>query len=88
MDLEVVGSRPIFHPIVGYRQVVRHGILIPAFVGSNPATPAINPKILGYRQAVRLGILIPACEGSNPSTPATKGVMLWFISSVGRALDF
>ena len=25
---------------MGYRQVVRHGILIPAFVGSNPTSPA------------------------------------------------
>lgn len=27
--------------LLGYRQVVRHGVLIPAFPGSNPGTPAI-----------------------------------------------
>ena len=45
--LEAVGSIPISRPIIlklilGCRQAVRHGILIPAFVGSNPATPAKN----------------------------------------------
>jgi hypothetical protein len=34
--------------VLGCRQVVRHRILVPAFGGSNPPTPAIDPK--GYAQ--------------------------------------
>ena len=53
MALETVGSSPTTHPkfslcgvklavlpTLGCSQVVRHGTLTPAFVGSSPATPA------------------------------------------------
>ena len=47
MALEVVGSIPVARPInflLGCRQAVRHWILIPAFVSSNLATPAIRKR--------------------------------------------
>ncbi len=31
--------------LLGCRQVVRHRLLMPAFAGSNPATPAIFPYV-------------------------------------------
>ena len=51
MALEVMGSNPISHPIflfsqiLGRSQGVRHGSLTPAFVGSNPAAPAISDSL-------------------------------------------
>ena len=60
--LEVKGSTPFIHPILTNtgirlmpyaryhllrcRQAVRHGILIPASVGSNPATSAKKRRFL------------------------------------------
>ena len=44
MALEVASSilvaRPIYLTVWGVAKWLRHRILIPAFVGSNPATPA------------------------------------------------
>ena len=41
--LTIIGKVSKIPPLVlGYRQVVRHGVLISAFPGSNPGTPAIK----------------------------------------------
>ena len=40
MALEAEGSSPFTHPLLGYRQAVRHKILILAYAGSSPAAVA------------------------------------------------
>ena len=69
--LDVVGSNPITHPIfpLGYRQAVRHGTLTPAFVGSNPATPAsFSTTDIRVRELL-MSVLFIRFFGNNNENP-------------------
>ena len=81
MALEAKGSNPFIHPLMGYRQAVRHSTLTAADVGSNPTSPvrAVERTV----QFNNYGILAQSVEhltfnqvvrGSNPRCLIVKKI--------------
>ncbi len=81
MALEAVGSTPIAHPIFiswGLAKSVRHRTLTPAFVGSNPAAPAIYASVAKLADALDLGSSASRRGGSSPFTRTKKAERISF----------